>query len=55
MVSAAHRSLLPADADDKQVELCALQDEKIQRFLEQQTLKKCIVVPGKLVNLVVSA
>jgi leucyl-tRNA synthetase len=42
-----------ADADKEAIEKQALADEKVQKHLEGKTLRKVIVVPGKLVNLVV--
>ncbi len=42
-----------ADANREQIEQVALHDENVQRFTENVTVKKIIVVPGKLVNIVV--
>lgn len=42
-----------ADADRKTVESAALQENNVQRFIEGKEVKKVIVVPGKLVNIVV--
>ncbi|MFO0967877.1 MAG: class I tRNA ligase family protein [Gemmataceae bacterium] len=42
------------DLDPKALEQAALADEKVRGFLEGKQVKKVIVVPGKLVNLVVS-
>ncbi|WP_114416174.1 leucine--tRNA ligase [Marinospirillum perlucidum] len=44
---------VPADADKDSIEKQALADEKVQKHLEGKQLRKVIVVPGKLVNLVV--
>jgi leucyl-tRNA synthetase len=41
-----------ADADKSAVEDSALQQDNVQRFLEGVTVRKLIVVPGKLVNIV---
>ena len=41
-----------ADADKASVEAQAVAQENVQRFLEGVTLRKVIVVPGKLVNIV---
>lgn len=41
------------DAKDK-IEALALADENAQRFIEGKTIKKVIVVPGKLINIVVA-
>lgn len=43
-----------AQADRATLETAAVNDEKIQKFLNGQAVKKIIVVPGKLVNLVVA-
>lgn len=45
---------VPANADQKTIEAAALSNENIMRSISDKTLRKCIVVPGKLVNLVVS-
>ena len=42
-----------ADTTDKELEKMALELEKIQKFIEGQTVVKVIVVPKKLVNIVV--
>ncbi|MCQ8118617.1 leucine--tRNA ligase [Methylomonas rosea] len=42
-----------ATASKEQVEALALADENVQRFLEGKPVKKLIVVPQKLVNIVV--
>jgi leucyl-tRNA synthetase len=34
------------------LEKLAMDDEKIQQYLEGKTIRKVIVVPGKLVNIV---
>ncbi|WP_297527595.1 leucine--tRNA ligase [Thiohalobacter sp.] len=47
------RILVPAAADREQVEAAALADANVQRFIEGKPLRKVILVPGKLVNLVV--
>ena len=44
---------LPADADKETIEKIALADAKVQKYLDGKTLRKVIVVPGKLINLVV--
>jgi leucyl-tRNA synthetase len=45
---------VPADADNDAIENIALQDEKIQLNIQDKTVRKVIVVPGRLVNLVVA-
>lgn len=44
---------VPADADKATVETMALADEKVVSYVEGKTVRKVIVVPGRLVNLVV--
>jgi leucyl-tRNA synthetase len=43
---------VPADADKEAVEAMAVDQDNVQRFLEGVTVRKVIVVPGKLVNIV---
>ncbi len=45
---------VPANADKATVEALALQDEKIIGNIEGKSVRKVIVVPGRLVNLVVT-
>ena len=45
--------VLPADADSSICELSALASERIQAEIAGKTVRKVIVVPGKLVNIVV--
>ncbi|RYU57806.1 leucine--tRNA ligase [Methylolobus aquaticus] len=47
------RITVPVTADKAAVESAALADPAIQRYVEGQAVRKVIVVPGKLVNLVV--
>jgi len=42
-----------ADIDSKALESAALSDEKIRGLLESKTIRKVIVVPGKMVNIVI--
>ena len=42
------------DADNATIEAAALASEKVQQFIAGKTIKKVIVVPKKMVNLVVS-
>jgi leucyl-tRNA synthetase len=44
---------VPADADAAALEAAALASEKIKPFIEGKTIKKIIVVPKKMVNIVV--
>ncbi len=43
-----------AEADEETVKNAALTDENVARFIEGKTLRKVIVVPGRLVNVVAS-
>ncbi|WOJ95180.1 leucine--tRNA ligase [Congregibacter variabilis] len=47
------RMEVSADADKEALEAAALAQENAQRFMEGKTVRKVIVVPGKLVNIVV--
>jgi len=44
---------LPANASQQAAETAARLEPNVQRFIEDKTVRKVIVVPGKLVNLVV--
>ncbi|QNN23406.1 leucine--tRNA ligase [Planctomycetales bacterium ZRK34] len=46
------RITVPADADNDAIEAAALGDDKVAANLEGKTVRKVIVVPGKLVNIV---
>jgi leucyl-tRNA synthetase len=43
---------IAADADESAVKALAQQQPNVARFLEGVTVRKVIVVPGKLVNIV---
>jgi leucyl-tRNA synthetase len=45
--------VVPAGMDKVALEKAALADEKIHALLESKTIKKTIVVPGKMVNFVI--
>ncbi len=45
--------MVPVAADKQAIEKMALADETIQRYVEGKTIRKVIVVPKKLVNIVV--
>ena len=47
------RLLMPAASDAKAIEAAALADETVQQHLGGKPIKKLIVVPGKLVNIVI--
>ncbi|MEO6807911.1 MAG: class I tRNA ligase family protein, partial [Isosphaeraceae bacterium] len=49
------RIKVPSDADRATLEQAARDDDRIAHFLEGQTTKKVIVVPGKLVNFVLAS
>ena len=46
------RITVPSDASKELLEETALADERIQDLLQDKTVRKVIVVPGKLVNIV---
>ena len=41
------------DADKQLIENEALQEQNVQRYIAQQQVRKIIVVPGRLINIVV--
>ncbi len=43
---------MAADVDKETMEKAALADENVQKFIADNTIRKVIVVPGKLVNIV---
>jgi len=43
---------VPANADNAAIEEAAIADEKVAGFIEGKTIRKIIVVPGRLVNVV---
>ena len=47
------RITVPADAKDDDLRKAALADPNVQRFVEGETIRRVIIVPGKLVNIVV--
>ena len=44
---------IAADSDNEQIKMLINKDEKIRAFIQGKSIKKYIIVPGKLVNLVV--
>ncbi|MGC9457765.1 MAG: class I tRNA ligase family protein, partial [Halothiobacillaceae bacterium] len=44
---------VPAEADKAAIEEAALADPAVQKFIEDKTVRRIIVVPGRLVNIVV--
>jgi len=47
------RVTVPADADEAAVREAALADEKVAKYVTGREVKKVVVVPGRLVNIVV--
>jgi leucyl-tRNA synthetase len=45
--------LVPLNTDKAYLEKTALEDEKVQKYIETRTIRKIIVIPNKLVNIVV--
>jgi len=43
---------VPVDADDDTIKELAMQHENVQRFLQNATVRKVIVVKGRLINIV---
>ena len=48
------RITVAANASREDIEATALADENVQRNMDGKTVRKVIVVPGKLVNIVVA-
>ena len=48
------RITVPAEATEAEVREIALGDERVQELLAGKTLRKVIVVPGKIVNIIAS-
>ena len=46
------RIRVPVSADQQALEAAALADDRIQALLAGKTVRKVIVVPGRLVNIV---
>jgi leucyl-tRNA synthetase len=45
---------VPLDADEKACQELALKSEKVQSFLVNKSIRKVIVVKGRIVNIVVA-
>ncbi|MCF7847467.1 MAG: class I tRNA ligase family protein [Kiritimatiellales bacterium] len=45
---------VPSSATKEEIEAAALAAEKVQQWLDGKTVRKVIVVPGRLVNIAVS-
>ncbi|MEZ5927023.1 MAG: hypothetical protein R3C55_00865 [Parvularculaceae bacterium] len=50
---APRRIEVPANADNASVEKAALSDADVLRHIEGKTVRKIVVVPGRIVNIVV--
>lgn len=48
------RITVPADAEQPEIEQIALTDENVRRFATPENIRKIVLVPGRLVNIVVS-
>jgi len=44
---------VPVDSDEAEVRAAALADERVQKFIADKPVRRVIVVPGKLVNVVI--
>jgi leucyl-tRNA synthetase len=44
---------VPASADEATIREAAIADEHVRKFIGDKPIRKLIVVPGKLVNIVV--
>ena len=47
------RIQVPADADPETLETTAMNDETVKRYLSDKQVRKVIVVPGRMINIVV--
>lgn len=48
------RIMVPASAEQPEIEQIALTDENVRRFATPENIRKIVLVPGRLVNIVVS-
>ena len=44
---------MPVDSDEATVRAAALADERVKKFITDKVVRRVIVVPGKLVNVVI--
>ena len=44
---------IPADAKEEKIKEVVLADDRVQKWLQDKSIKKFIIVPGKIVNIVV--
>lgn len=49
-----HTIDVPNNADEKEIQKIALADEKVAAIIEGKNVKKVIVVPGKVINIVIA-
>lgn len=47
-----HKAVVPADADKEAIEAQVMAEEKVRQLVDGKTVRKVIVIPGKLVNIV---
>jgi leucyl-tRNA synthetase len=48
-----NRITVPSDATDRELEDISLQDSRVREFIEGKQVKRVVVVPKKLINIVV--
>ena len=48
-----NRTTVPIDIEEEQLKELVQKDEKVQKFCENKTVRKIIIVPNKLVNIIV--
>ncbi len=48
-----NRFVVPLDTDQEELKKMATEDEKVGKFIDGKTIRKVIVIPNKLVNIVV--
>ena len=44
--------MIPSDANEEQIREILLSDEKLSKELEGKTIKKLIIVPKRLINVI---
>jgi len=47
------RISVSADEEDEELKRTVLEDEKVRQWLQDQPIRKCIIVPNKLINIVI--
>jgi len=48
-----NRITVPADATDAEIEQAAIEDTRIRDFIAGKPIRKMVVIPGKLINIVI--